>query len=137
MRPEDKELADEFKNLSAELTMSKGKYDRDGDFRQSIRDRETQAKMYAQDRVIKTQDYRVSAVEDARKAYAREPEQPKNVFTLAEALADLETDEAENEAIQLLEDAYVGRHDFSFKERAGPAEDSAAQTEAARGPQAA
>jgi tetratricopeptide (TPR) repeat protein len=119
MRPDDKELADQCKNLSAELAMSKGKYDKDGDFRQSIRDQETQAKLYAQDRVIKTQDYRVSAVEDARKAYAREPEQPKNVFSLAGALADLETDEAENEAIQLLEDACVGRHNFNFKERAG------------------
>jgi len=119
MRPEDKDLADECKNLSAELTMSKGKYAVDGDFRQSIRDQETQAKLYAQDRVIKTQDYRASAVDDARKAYAREPEQPKNVFNLADVLADLETDEAENEAIQLLEDACVGRHNFSFKERAG------------------
>jgi tetratricopeptide (TPR) repeat protein len=112
-------LADEFKNLSAELTMSKGRYTIEGDFRQSIRDQGTQAKLYAQDRVIKTQDYRVSAVEDARKAYAREPELPKNVFNLADALADLETDEAENEAIQLLENAYVGRHNFGFKERAG------------------
>ncbi len=119
MRPEDKDLADECKNLSAELAMSKGKYDGDGDFRQSIRDRETQAKMYAQDRVIKTQDYRVSAVEEARKEYARAPELPKNLFNLADALADLETDEAENEAIQLLEQAYVGRHNFSFEERAG------------------
>jgi tetratricopeptide (TPR) repeat protein len=119
MRPESKELMDECKNLSAELTMSKGRYMVEGDFRQSIRDQETQAKLYAQDRVIKTQDYRLSAVEDARQAYAREPEQPKNVFNLAAALADLETDEAENEAIQLLQDAYVGRHNFSFKERAG------------------
>jgi tetratricopeptide (TPR) repeat protein len=119
IRPDDKDLADECKNLSAELAMSKGKYDRDGDFRQSIRDQETQAKLYAQDRVIKTQDYRASAVEDARTAYAREPEQPKNVFTLAAALADLETDEAENEAIKLLEDASVSRRNFGFTERAG------------------
>jgi len=119
MRPEDKELADECKNLSAELTMSKGRYDIDGDFRQSIRDREAQAKLYAQDRVIKTQDYRLSAVEEARKEYARAPELPKNVFNLADALAGLETDEAENEAIQLLEEACVGRHNFNFKERAG------------------
>ncbi len=119
MRPEDKDLADEFKNLSAELTMSRGKYDIDGDFRQSIRDQETQARLYAQDRVVKTEDYRVSAVEEARKAYAREPEQPKNIFNLAEALADLETEAAENEAIQLLEDAYVNRSEFNFKDRAG------------------
>ena len=119
MKPESKELADDFKNLSAELTMSKGRYDVDGDFRQSIKDRDTQAKLYAQDRIVKTEDYRTSAVEDARRAYARDPDQPKNVLTLADALADLETDAAENEAIQLLEDTYESRDEFAFKERAG------------------
>jgi tetratricopeptide (TPR) repeat protein len=119
MRPESKELADEYKNLSAELTMSKGKYGQKGDFRQSIQDSDTQAKLYAQDRVIKTKDHRLTAVEEARRAYAREPDQAKTIFALAEALADLQTDEAQGEAIQLLEDAYVGRDDFSFKERAG------------------
>ncbi|MEN6574863.1 MAG: hypothetical protein ABFD90_00875 [Phycisphaerales bacterium] len=119
LKPESKELADEYKNLSAELTMAKGNYTGNGDFRQSIKDQETQAKMYAQDRILKTEDYRISAVEDARKAYAHEPDQPKNIFTLAEALADLEADQSENEAIQLLEDAYVRYHEFSFKERAG------------------
>lgn len=119
MKSDSKELADEFKNLSAELAMSRGNYNGQGDFRQSIRDQETQAKLYAQDRVIKTEDYRITAVEDARKAYAKEPDQPKSVFTLAEALADLETDQAEDEAIQLLEETYIRRHEFSFKERAG------------------
>jgi len=119
MKSDSKELADEFKNLSAELTMSKGNYNGQGDFRQSIRDQETQAKLYAQDRIIKTEDYRISAVEDARKAYAREPELAKNVFTLAETLADLENDKAENEAVQLLEDTYIRCHEFPFKERAG------------------
>jgi tetratricopeptide (TPR) repeat protein len=120
MRPESKELADEFKNLSAELTMSRGKYDvGGGDFRKSIKDRDTQSKLYAQDRVVKTEDYRVTAVEDARRAYARDPDIPRNVYKLAEALADLETEEAETEGIRLLEDAYESRQDFSFKERAG------------------
>jgi len=119
MKSDSKELSDEFKNLSAELAMSRGNYNGKGDFRQSIRDQETQAKLYAQDRVIKTEDYRISAVEDARKAYAKEPELAKNIFTLAEALADLETDKAENEAIQLLEDTYTRCHEFTFKERAG------------------
>jgi len=119
MKPDSKDLADEFKNLSAELTMVRGKYNVDGDFRQSIQDQETQAKLYAQDRVIKTKDYRLSAVEDARKAYAKDPEHPKNLFTLADALADLEKDEADAEAMQLLEEAYDSRNDFSFKEKAG------------------
>ncbi len=119
MRPDDKDLADEFKNLSAELTMSKGKYDMGGDFRQSIRDQETQAKLYSQDRVIKTQDYRLSAVEEARAAYAKDPDLPKSVFDLADALADLGEEASENEAIRLLEDAGESRQDFRYLKQAG------------------
>ncbi len=119
MRPDDKDLADEFKNLSAELTMSKGKYGAEGDFRQSIQDRDEQAKLYAQDRVIKTKDYRITAVEDARKAYAADPDSPRNAFALADALADLDKEESANEAIAFLESTAERLQDFRFHERAG------------------
>ena len=42
LKPKDGELADEYKNLSAELAVARGKYDREGDFRESIKDREEQ-----------------------------------------------------------------------------------------------
>jgi tetratricopeptide (TPR) repeat protein len=58
-------------------------------------------------------------VEDARKLYEQDPDVPKHVFDLAAALADLETDESEDEAIKLLEDAYAAQKDFHFEERAG------------------
>ena len=119
LRPEDGELADEFKNLSAELTMARGKYDGEGDFRKSIKDRESQEKLQSQASVIKTEDYRVKAVEDARKKIAQNPDLPMNIFELADALAGLETDQAENDAIALLENTYKSRKDFSFKRRAG------------------
>lgn len=119
MKPDDKELTDAYKNLSAELTMSKGRYNVKGDFRQSIRDSETQARLYAQDRVVKTQDYRVTALEEARRVYAADPDMPTHVFDLAEALADMQQDETENEAIELLENAYRGHQDFRYKDRAG------------------
>jgi tetratricopeptide (TPR) repeat protein len=119
LRPEDGELADEFKNLSAELTMARGKYDGEGDFRKSIKDRESQERLQSQAGVIKTEDYRVKAVEDARKKIAQNPDLPMNIFELADALAGLETDQAENDAIALLENTYKSRKDFSFKRRAG------------------
>ena len=119
LAPENEEAANEYQRLSAELTVSRGKYDVDGDFRQSIRDREVQEKLQSQEKIIKTADYRVSAVEDARKALAVEPNLPMNIFNLANALSDLETDEAEDEAMELLEDAYERKSDFSFKQRAG------------------
>ncbi len=119
LRPDDGDLAEECKNISAELTMARGKYDTEGDFRQSIKDSDAQAKLYAQDRVVKTEDYRLSAVQDARKKLIQNPSLSKNIFEFAEALADLQNDEAENQAIGFLENAYKTKNDFSFKQRAG------------------
>ncbi len=119
LRPEDAEIADEVQRLSAELTVSRGKYDQEGDFRKSIKDREVQDKLHSQQAVVKTEDYRVSALEAVRKAYEQEPELSTNIFALASALADYGTDQADEEAVRLLEDAYRKRQDFSFKQHAG------------------
>ena len=119
LRPDDGQLAEDFKNLSAELTMARGKYDTEGDFRESIKDRQEQEKLHSQSSIVKTDDYRISAVEDARKRLARDPYLPMNIFNLTEALSDLENDKAESEAIDLLENTYKARDDFSFKQRAG------------------
>jgi tetratricopeptide (TPR) repeat protein len=119
LRPDDDEIADEARRLSAELTVSRGKYDQAGDFRKSIKNREEQEILQSQQGVVKSKDYRVIAVEAAKKEYQENPESSHNIFTLAGALADMRTDQAEEEAIKLLEDAYRKRQDFSFKERAG------------------
>ncbi|MGD2094302.1 MAG: tetratricopeptide repeat protein [Phycisphaerales bacterium] len=119
LRPEDKSLEDDYKNLSAELTMARGKYDTEGDFRKAIKDREKQELLQSQDSVIKTEDYRVKAVEDARRKIALNPDLPTNIFALAGALSDLENDQAENDAVSLLENTYKKRNDFSFMQRAG------------------
>ncbi|MGD0552994.1 MAG: tetratricopeptide repeat protein [Sedimentisphaerales bacterium] len=119
LRPDDGEIADEAKRLSAELTVSRGKYDQAGDFRKSIKNREEQEVFQSQQGVVKSKDYRVLAVETARKTYEQNPESAHSIFGLAGVLADMRTDQAEEEAIKLLEDAYKKRQDFSFKERAG------------------
>ncbi len=119
LKPTDGDLADEFKRLSAELTVARGKYDSNGDFRESIKDRETQEKLYSQERVVKTESYQASAVKEARAAMAQDPELPKNIYNLVNALVGLQTEEGENEAIELLEKTYVAKKDFSFKKQAG------------------
>jgi len=119
LRPEDEEIADEAKRLSAELTVSRGEYDQAGDFRKSIKNREAQEVLQSQQGVVKSKDYRVLAVEAARREYQQNPESSHNIFALAGALADMRTEPAEEEAIKLLDNAYIKRQDFSFKERAG------------------
>lgn len=119
LRPQDGDLVDEYKRLSAELTVARGKYDQEGDFRKSIKDREVQEKLQSQESVVKTEDYRITAVSDARQALAEEPDLPKNIYNLAEALSQMEEDSSENEAIALLEDTSKKKSDFSYKQRAG------------------
>jgi tetratricopeptide (TPR) repeat protein len=119
LRPEDDELAAEARRLAAEMTVSRGKYDQAGDFRKSIKNREEQEAHQSQQGVVKSKDYRVLAVEAARKEFQKNPESSHNIFTLAGALADMRVDQAEEEAIKLLDDAYKKRQDFSFKEKAG------------------
>jgi len=119
LKPQDKDLADEFKNLSAELTMASGKYDQEGDFRKSIKDREGQEKLHALQGIVKSEDYRLLAVKQVREELAQNPNLSSNIFNLAQALSELQNDQAENEAIELLENAYKTKSDFSFKQRAG------------------
>lgn len=119
LKPTDLTLADELRNLSAELAVKKGKYDQDGDFRQSIKDKQGQDKLQAQEAVVKSENYKIVALNAAREAYAKNPGATDTVFKLAEALADLDTQESYKEALELLEKSYIEKQDFNFKRRAG------------------
>ena len=119
LKPQEVDLADELKNLTAELTVARGKYNLDGDFRESIKDRQGQERLQSQQSVIKTDSYRLSAVQHAREVLARSPKAPMSIINLAQALAESESAEQENEAIDLLENAYKAKNDFTFKQRAG------------------
>lgn len=120
IKPENIEIAKELQRLSAEYTVSRGRYDdQDSDFRKAIKDKDAQDKLHSQDSVIKTEDYRIKAIESAKKEYQADPNSSKNIFGLARALADMEEDRYENKAVQILESAYKVKNEFSFQERAG------------------
>jgi len=119
LKPNDGQLADELQRLSAELTVARGKYDQKGDFRKAIKNRQAQEKLQSQQSVVKSQEFRTSEVEEARKAFKQDQDSSKNVFRLVNALVDLQNDQADKEAIDLLENEYQKSKDFSFKQNAG------------------
>jgi len=119
VQPDDKLWQDEYQRLSAELTVAKGKYDHAEDFRESIKDRQMQEKLQSQESIVKTMGYRLSAVEDARAALAKDSESPRNILDFVYALADLEQDQADNEALELLDSIYKKTKNFIFKQQAG------------------
>lgn len=119
LRPDNDALKDELRDLSAQLTVQKGRYEEQGDFRVSIKDRDQQQKLQDQERIVKTRQYRLAALADARQGYQQNPQSAINIFKLADALADMEEDEPENEATELLDKTYAATGDFSFKRRCG------------------
>lgn len=117
LKPEDGILAGEFKNLSARLAMQKGKYEQ-GDFRDSIKDRTSQEKMQTQQLIFKSVDVRQQAVDDARKIYEAD-KSANNLYKLADALGEVQSDQSDMEAIKLLEDTFQQSNDFTFKKKSG------------------
>ncbi len=118
-KPEDRELAVEYKNLTAELAMSKGKYDMGEDFRVSIKNRQEQEELQAQKANLKSEDFQQKAIDSARKQYQKDPSSSKNIFNLANTLAKTKKEELENEAISLLAKAADEQKNFAFEQRAG------------------
>ena len=118
IKPNDGELAEEFKNLSARLTLSRGRYEEEGDFRKSLKDKEGQERLAASHGAVKSEDYRQTSLEAAKKDFAADPDLEKNIVNLAEAFCGLNTDKGALEAISVLENAYHRTKNFSFRQRA-------------------
>lgn len=117
LKPNDAVLRDEYRDLCASMTMEKGKYGKTDDFRDSIRDRDSQEQLQRQESVIKTIDYKKQAVQQARKKIQDGFVTTTNVLELADSLFALETPESETEAINLLQQAYTQTKDFTFLKR--------------------
>ena len=119
VRPNDDQLRNELRDLCASMTMEKGKYGQTADFRGSIRDKEAQDRLHSQETVVKSAQTRQDAVEMARKRLREGRVSSVNVLDLADALADLETEEGYEEAFSVLNQYYEKTRDFSFKRRVG------------------
>ena len=118
MRPNEAPLRDELRDLTAQMTVKRGKYDEAGDFRKSIKDKDAQDKLHAQESLVKTVDYRVRAVADAKANLAKSPS-GVNALKLADALFDMDKDAEFEEAVNLLEEWYQKEKDFAFKRKQG------------------
>jgi len=119
LKPNDASLQDSLRDLSAQATMQHGKYDEDGDFRDSIKDRETQERMQSQELLIRSEKSQADLIEKARQEYEAEPNEHGKISRLVDILCEAEEDENENEAIAILDKAYANSNQFRYKQRSG------------------
>ena len=119
LKPKDDALRDELRDLSASMTMEKGKYGKTNDFRDSIRDKDKQDKLHRQDHGVKSSDDKKQAVLDAQKKIQKGEVTVASILSLADALFNLESPEGDREGIRVLQNAHNQSKDFTFLKRLG------------------
>jgi len=119
LKPHDSNLQDWLRDLSAQATLQKGRYDDDSDFRSSIKDREDQERLQSQEAMVRSDNVMEREINEAQQEYEAEPKEPGKINRLVTALCHTEKEDRENEAIQILEKAYKELEQFRYKQRAG------------------
>lgn len=119
MRPDDMDLQTELKNLGAEQTMTEGGYIEGGSFRDSIKDRDNQEKLLAQDKGVQDLGVMGKLINDAEAQYRADPNEPGKLSRLVDALVKTEHPDYENKAIELLTEWHQRTKQFRFRKRIG------------------
>ncbi|HEY0008491.1 MAG TPA: tetratricopeptide repeat protein [Tepidisphaeraceae bacterium] len=119
LRPNDMDLQQTVKNLGARQTMFEGGYEGGGSFRNSIKDMEGQTKLMREDTDVRTVDAMTQQILQAREELKKEPNEPGKINKLVEALVKTELPDQENEAMEVLEDAYKRSGQFRYRLRLG------------------
>jgi len=112
-------LQAKLKNMLAAQAMRKGKYGDQQGFRQSLQDREAQEGLQDQESVTRRANIADQQISRARKELQENPNESGKVLPLVEALLNKDDPQAEQQAIELLQDAHQQFGSYRFKQRCG------------------
>ncbi len=119
MKPENAEYMKSRAHLSGKLTISKGKYDQEGqNFRDSLLDKDKQADLHDKDRAVQSEDRLSQLIDSARQDFLAHQDVPSKLTVLVDLLMKRERDEDDAEAIKLLMAYYEQTGNYRFKLRA-------------------
>jgi tetratricopeptide (TPR) repeat protein len=117
LRPDDMDLKNDLKNLSARQTMHEGKYEKGGSFREMVRDVDTQQRLMEEAKDAQSDDYLMRAIRDAEEQLAKDPNEPGKMMRLVDALAKMGKPEFDEQAMARLDDFYQRTGQFRFRQR--------------------
>lgn len=116
--PNDEDLRHAQRDLSSRLTILRGKYSENQNFRESIQDAGQQKLLHDADRVKQGEQTLDALIAAARKEVEANPAVAGKINALVDALLKRERPEEENEAIAILMKSYLSQNNYSFKSRA-------------------
>jgi tetratricopeptide (TPR) repeat protein len=113
MRPDDMDLKNDLKNLSAEEAMNKGQYSKS--YRESIRDSSKQQALLEEERDNVSEEYTDKVAREAAADLATNPEDPTKVSKYVDALRKTGRPADEEKAIKLLSDTFERTGAYKFR----------------------
>lgn len=117
--PNDGELRERMRGLSALYTIDKGKFEEEGDFTKGVADMDAQKKLAQQDAMLKDEEYLLENIRKARQEYLESPSVAGKVNNVVDALLKMENESYENEAIDILLKAHKDSGAYQYKMRVG------------------
>lgn len=116
--PSDEMLKDEQRDLSGRLTIARGRYADSESFQESIRDAGAQKLLHDAERVKQGEETLEALIKAARAEYEQEPTSTAKINALVDALLRTERKAEEDQAIEVLAQAFKDTQTYSFKSRA-------------------
>jgi len=117
--PNDGELRERFRSLSALYTIKQGKFEEEGDFTKGVADMDGQKKLSQQDSMLKDEEYLLEQIRRTRQEYLENPNVAGKINNVVDALLKMENESYENEAIDILTKAHKDSGAYQYKMRIG------------------
>jgi len=117
--PDDGELRERLRRLSALYAIDKGKFEEEGDFTKGVDDLDRQKEIQKKDSLVKDEEYLLDQIRNARQEYLESPHVAGKVNAVVDALLKIENEAYENEAIDILTKANKDSGAYQFKLRIG------------------
>ncbi len=117
--PDDPILESRLGELGAEYTLQKGQYGVEGDFSKGVKDLDRQKELIQKDMLVKDEGFLQQQIAKSEKDYLESPLMPGKINSYVDALLKFEDESYENQAIDVLNKAFVDTKAYQFKMRVG------------------
>jgi tetratricopeptide repeat protein len=119
LRPDDMDLQKELKDLSAQNTLTEGKYGVAKSFRESIRDMDKQSRLLEDERDFQSDDFLVRKAKEAEIDWKNNLDDMAYFSKYIDMLRATELPEYENKGISLLDEMFKKSHQFKWRQKLG------------------
>jgi tetratricopeptide (TPR) repeat protein len=117
IKPDDRTTQDQMRNIGGKLAITKGKFEA-GDFRESLHEGEKQRELQDLTKTYQNDEQYARLIASAKKVLETTPNEPGRVVAVKDLLLRRGRPEDEEEALQMLMDAYARTKAYLFKHQA-------------------